>query len=168
MSLIQDLRFAIRVLVKNRWFTLMGAIVLALGIGANNAVFTLVNAVLLRGLPFPKSEQIMMVLTRDSRGRDSGVSVLDFNDWQKSARTFSHMSFVFNGAFNVGEEGRVAENYPGSYVSANFNRMLGITPQLGRDFTPEEDRSGSEPVVLISLIHISEPTRLLSISYAVF
>jgi predicted permease len=150
MNLLQDVRFAVRVLVKNRWFTLMAAIVLALGIGANNAVFTLVNAVLLRGLPFPKSEQIMMVLTRDSRGRDSGVSVLDFNDWQKSARTFSHMSFVFNGAFNVGEEGRVAENYPGSYVSANFNRMLGITPQLGRDFTPQEDTPGSPAVVLIS------------------
>jgi predicted permease len=76
--------------------------------------------------------------------------VLDFNDWQKSANTFSHLSFIFNGAFNVGEEGRVAENYPGSYVSANFNRMLGIVPQLGRDFTPEEDRPGSDPVVLIS------------------
>ena len=150
MNLLQDVRLAVRVLVKNRWFTLMAAVVLALGIGANNAVFTLVNAVLLRGLPFPKSEQLMMVLTRDSRGRDNGVSVLDFNDWQTSARTFSHLSFVFNGAFNVGEEGRVAENYPGSYVSANFNRMLGITPQLGRDFTPEEDRLGSTPVVLIS------------------
>src|SRR5262245_59241892 len=150
MNLLQDIRFAVRVLVKNRWFTLMGAVVLALGIGANNAVFTLVNAVLLRGLPFPKSEQIMMVLTRDSRGRDSGVSVLDFNDWQKSARTFSHLSFVFSGSFNVGEEGRVAENYPGSYVAANFNRMLGIVPQLRRDFTPEEDRLGADPVVLIS------------------
>src|SRR4029453_7704241 len=124
MSLLQDVRFAVRVLVKNRWFTLMAAVVLPLGIGANNAVFTLVNAVLLRGLPFPKSDQIMMVLTRDSRGRDSGVSVLDFNDWQKSARTFSHMSFVFNGAFTVAEEGRVAENYPGSHLSAHFTRTL--------------------------------------------
>jgi putative ABC transport system permease protein len=150
MSLMQDVRFAIRVLVKNRWFTVMAAIVLALGIGANNAVFTLVNAVLLRGLPFPKSEQIMMVLTRDSRGRDTGVSVADFNDWQKSARSFSNLSFVFNGSFNVGEEGRIPENYFGSYVSANFNKMLGVVPRLGRDFTPQEDRPGTDPVVLIS------------------
>src|SRR4030095_8792664 len=129
MSLLQDVRFAVRVLVKNPLFTLMAAVVLALGIGANNAVFTLVNAVLLRGLPFPESEQIMMVLTRDSRGRDSGVSVLDFNDW-KSARSFSHLSFVFTGSFNVGEEGRIPENYFGSYVSANFNKMLAVSPRL--------------------------------------
>src|SRR4029453_17398475 len=136
MNLLQDVRLAVRVLLKNRWFTLMAAVVLALGIGANNAVFTLVNAVLLRGLPFSNSEQIMMVMTRDSRGRDSGVSVLDFNDWQKSARTFSHLSFVFNGSFNVGEEGRVAENYPGSHLSAHFTRTLAIVPQLGRSFLP--------------------------------
>ncbi|HKE84168.1 MAG TPA: ABC transporter permease [Vicinamibacterales bacterium] len=150
MNFLQDIRFAFRVLVKNRWFTLMAALVLALGIGANNAVFTLVNAVLLRGLPFPNSDQIMMVLTRDSRGRDNGVSVLDFNDWQKSIHTFSNLSFVFSGSFNVGEEGRIPENYFGSYVSANFNRMIGSTPQLGRDFTPQEDQPGTDPVVLIS------------------
>jgi putative ABC transport system permease protein len=150
MSLWQDVRFALRVLIKNRWFTLMAAVVLALGIGANNAVFTLVNAVLLRGLPFPKSEQIMMVLTRDSRGRDNGVSVADFNDWQKSAHTFSALSFVFSGSFSVGEEGRIPENYSGSYVSANFNKMVGMGPMLGRDFAPEEDQLGAQPVVLIS------------------
>jgi predicted permease len=128
----------------------MAAVVLALGIGANNAVFTLVNGVLLRGLPFFESERIMMVLTRDSRGRDNGVSVLDFDDWQKAARTFSQLSFVFNGSFNVGEEGRIPENYFGAYVSSNFNRMLGVSPALGRDFTPEEDQPGAQPVVLIS------------------
>ena len=71
MGWLRDVQFALRVLIKNRWFTMMAAVVLALGIGANNAVFTLVNAVLLRGLPFPKSEQIMMVMTRDSRGRET-------------------------------------------------------------------------------------------------
>src|SRR5512138_1109827 len=150
MGWLRDVQFAVRVLIKNRWFTLMAAVVLALGIGANNAVFTLVNAVLLRGLPFPNADQIMLVLTRDSRGRDSGVSVLDFNDWQKAARSFSNLSFVFNGSFNVGEEGRIPENYFGSYVSANFNRMSGVSPALGRDFTPEEDPPGASPVVLIS------------------
>jgi putative ABC transport system permease protein len=150
MSLLQDVRFAVRLLVKNRWFTVMAALVLALGIGANNAVFTIVNAVLLRSLPFPNPDQLTMVLTRDSRGRDMGVSMRDFEDWRSSARSFSNLSFVFSGAFNVGDEGRIPENYSGSYVSANFFKMLGLTPARGRDFSPEEDKRGAEPVVLIS------------------
>jgi len=135
---------------KNRWFTVMAAVVLALGIGANNAVFTIVNAVLLRNLPFPNPDQIMFVQTQDARGRTLGVSMRDFEDWRASARTFSHLTFVFSGSFNVGDEGRIPENYFGSYVSANFFRMLGISPARGRDFSPEEDKSGSQPVVLIS------------------
>jgi putative ABC transport system permease protein len=150
MSLLQDLRFAVRLLVKDRWFTAMAAVVLALGIGANNAVFTIVNAVLLRSLPFSNADQLMFVATRDNRGRDMGVSVKDFNDWQSSARTFSHMSFVFSGSFNVGEEGRIPEQYFGSYVSANFFKMLEVSPVLGRDFSSDEDRPGSAAVVLIS------------------
>ncbi len=150
MTLLQDLRFAVRVLVKNRWFTIMAAFVLALGIGANNAVFTIVNAVLLRNLPFPNPDQIMLVQTGDNRGRTLGVSMRDFEDWQASAKTFSHLSFVFSGAFNVGDEGRIPENYAGSYVSANFFKLLGVAPALGRDFAHEEDRFGSQPVVLIS------------------
>ena len=91
-----------------------------------------------------------MVMTRDSRGRDTRRLGARF---QRLAGVGTHLldlSFVFNGSFNVGEVGRVAENYPGSYVSANFNRMLGISPQLGRDFTPAEDKPGADPVALIS------------------
>ena len=150
MSLMQDIRFAARVLVKDRWFTAMAAIVLALGIGANNAVFTIVNAVLLRSLPFEKPDQLMMVLSRDSRGRDSGISLLDFRDWRSAARTFSHLSFVFSGSFNIGEEGKTTEMYPGSFVSPEFFRMLGVSPILGRDFAAAEDQPGSEPVMIIS------------------
>jgi predicted permease len=149
MGVFQDLRFAVRMLFKDRWFTFMAVVVLSLGLGANNAVFTLVNAVLLRDLPFPKPEQIMMVVTRDARARDTGISLRDFEDWQASARTFSDMSFVFAGAFNVGDEGQLPEQYPGSYVSSNFFRMLGVTPSLGRDFTPGDDKPGAPPVVLI-------------------
>ncbi len=149
MSLLQDLKFAFRLLVKERWFTVVAALVLALGIGANNAVFTLVNAVLLRSLPFPKPEQIMFVGTRDAQARNLGISMRDFEDWQAAATTFSAMSFVFAGSFNVGDEGRVPEQFPGAYVSGNFFRMLGVSPALGRDFALEEDKAGGPPVVLI-------------------
>ncbi len=150
MDLFRDVRFAGRLLLKNRWFTLMAVVVLALGIAANNAVFTIVNAVLLRNLPFPQAEQIMFLGTQDTQGRTQGVSLRDFEDWRPATRTFSGMSFVFNGSFNVGNEGLTPDLIPGCYVSANLFRMLGVSPVLGRDFTPAEDTQGTSVVVLIS------------------
>jgi putative ABC transport system permease protein len=149
MNLLQDVRFAVRLLLKDRWFTVMAALVLALGIGANNAVFTLVNAVLLRSLPFPNPEQLMMVVTRDVRGRDQGVSLADFQDWRSSARTFSHLAFVFGGSMNVSDEGRVPEQYSGAYVSPSFFKMIGVTPAIGRDFGAEDDGPGGPPIVML-------------------
>ena len=150
MSLIRDLRYAGRLFVKDRWFTLMAVAVLALGIGANNTVFTIVNAVILRSLPVPQPDQIVFVGTRDVQGRNLGVSLRDFEDWEEAARTLSGVSFVFNGTFNVGEEGIVPEQYPGCYVSANLFRTLGVAPVLGRDFVAGEDTPGADRVVLIS------------------
>jgi putative ABC transport system permease protein len=150
MTLFQDLRYAVRLLLRDRWFTAIAAIVLALGIGANNAVFTIVNAVLLRSLPFPNSEQLVVLLTRDTRGRQSGISLADFEDWRSASRTLSGMTLVFGGSFNVSDEGRIPEQYPGSYVSANYFKMVGITPILGRDFGPEDDIPGGPPVVMLS------------------
>src|SRR4029453_9036312 len=96
MDLLRDIRFAGRLLVKNRWFTLMAIVVLALGIGANNAVFTIVNGVLLRNLPVPQPEEIMFLGTRDTQGRNQGVSLRDFEDWRGGAPTIPRRSFVFN------------------------------------------------------------------------
>jgi predicted permease len=150
MSLFQDIRYAVRLLLKDRWFTAVAAVVLALGIGANNAVFTIVNAVLLRSMPFAHPEQLMVMLTRDTRGRQLGVSLADFDDWRSASRTLSGMSMVFSGSFNVSDEGRIPEQYPGAYVSANYFKMIGITPILGRDFAPEDDGPGGPPVVMLS------------------
>jgi predicted permease len=150
MTLLQDLRYAVRLLVRDRWFTGIAAVVLALGIGANNAVFTIVNAVLLRSIPFANPEQLVVMLTRDTRGRQLGVSLADFDDWRSSTRTLSGMSMVFSGSFNVSDEGRIPEQYPGAYVSANYFKMVGIMPILGRDFGPEDDGPGGPPVVMLS------------------
>src|SRR5687767_3663182 len=150
MSLIQDIRYAVRLLLKDRWFTFIAAAVLALGIGANNAVFTIVNAVLLRSLPFPNPEQLVVMLTRDVRGQQMGVSVADFEDWRSASRTLSGMSLIFSGSFNVSDEGRIPEQYPGAYVSANYFKMIGIAPILGRDFAAEDDGPGGPPVVMLS------------------
>ena len=125
MDLFRDLRYALRLLVKDRWFTLMAVVVLGLGIGANNAVFTIVNAVLLRNLPLPSPGQVMFVGTRDAQGRDLGVSLRDFEDWRAATRTYSGMSFIFNGSFNVGNEGLIPDSVPGCDVSANLFKTLG-------------------------------------------
>jgi len=150
MDFFRDVRFAARLLVKDRWFTLMAVAVLALGIGANNTVFTIVNAVLLRGLPLPNPNQIMFIGTRDAQGRDLGVSLRDFEDWSAAARTFSGMSWIFSGSFNVGNEGLIPDLVPGCYVSANLFKTLGVSPVLGRDFTSAEGTRGAATVVLIS------------------
>ena len=150
MELFRDLRFASRLLVKDRWFTLMAIVVLALGLAANNTVFTIVNAILLRNLPLPHPSQVMWVGTRDAQGRDLGVSLRDFEDWRASARTLSGMTFMFNGSFNVGNEGLIPDAVPGAYVSANLFKVLRVSPVMGRDFSAQEDTPGTGLVVLIS------------------
>src|SRR5438132_1749844 len=100
-SILQDLRFALRRLVKDRWFTLAAIAALALGIGANSAVFTLVNAVLLRGLPFDRPDRIMWIDTRDARGRGFGVSFQDFEDWRRASRTFAGITLVQSGNLSI-------------------------------------------------------------------
>src|SRR5688572_15027881 len=149
-SLLQDLRFAGRRLVKDKWFTLAAIVALALGIGANSAVFTLVNAVLLRGLPFEAPDRIMWVDTADTRGRRFGVSIQDFEDWRPASRTFAGMTLVQNGTMIISGDDRLPESYPGGFISANAFDVIGVKAVLGRGFLPEDDASNSAPVVLIS------------------
>src|SRR5215471_5588489 len=120
MSLWQDLRYAVRLLAKDRWFTAVAAIALALGIAANNAVFTFVNAVLIRGLPFKEADRIVALGTRDTRNRNLGVSFLDFEDWRNSARSFSDMCLFGQPTLNVSDAGQAPERYNGAVISANI------------------------------------------------
>jgi predicted permease len=149
MSLLQDLRYAIRLLVKDKWFTLVAAIALALGIGVNNTVFTFVNAVLIRGLPFDDPDRIMALGTRDARNRDRGVSYLEFQDWREGARAFTGIAAFSGQTMNVSDEGRAPERFGGPYISGNAFKLIGEKPVLGRDFLPEDDRPGATPVVIL-------------------
>src|SRR5712671_129602 len=106
MTLWQDLRFAVRLLIKDRWFTAVAAVALALGIGVNNTVFTLVNAVLIRGLPFDNPDRIISIAMTDARGRPMGVSRLDFNDWREGAKSFAGLTLLQGAPMNVSDEGR--------------------------------------------------------------
>jgi predicted permease len=150
MNLLQDLRFAIRLLVKDRWFTATAATALALGIGVNATVFTFVNAVLIRGLPFDRPEQIVWLGSRDARGRDSGVSIKDFEDIRGASKSFSELALWGNYNVNLSEDDRAPEQFTGVYMTSTFMKVIGQRPVLGRDFTAEDDQPASPPTVIIS------------------
>ena len=150
MNLLHDVRYALRLLIKDRWFTAVAATALALGIAVNTAVFTFVNAVLLRGLPFDDSDRIISLGTTDARNRQLGVSRLDFTDWREASRSFAGLALMQPASINISDEGRAPEQFQGSYQSANMFQVIGVGPIIGRDFLPEDDRPAAAPVVIIS------------------
>ena len=149
MSILEDIRFAARVLYKRRGMTAVAIIALALGIAANSAVFTFVNAVILRGVPFPDPDRVVALRTQDARNRQMGVSYYDFLDWRAAARSFSDVSLMGQPTFNVSEPGTSPERYNGAYVSANTFRLVGAQALVGRGFIPEDDLDGATPVVVL-------------------
>ena len=149
-SILQDLRYAARRLIRDRRFTLAAVATLALGIGATSAVFTLVNAVLLRSLPFDDPDRIMMLSTRDAQGREFGVSEPDFEDWRRETRTFSGISLIQMGPVSFSADDRAPDRYDGVYLSWNGFSLIGTQPIVGRGFSAEDDRPGSPPVILLS------------------
>src|SRR4051812_47485062 len=150
MTLIQDIRYACRLLLNDPWFTAVAAVALALGIGLNTTVFTFVNAVLIRGLPFDGAGQLLYLNTRNAGTNDDmGVSVADFRDWQAQTRTFEGLAAFDEHQMNVSETGRPAERIRGADVSANTFRLLRQAPLLGRDFAPGDDRPEAAPVAIL-------------------
>jgi putative ABC transport system permease protein len=149
MHLWQDARFAIRLLAKHRWFTLAAATALALGIGANATVFTLVNAVLIRGVPFDGGDRLMALWTENAKGQRQGVSDEDFKDWREQSRSFSHLVAQLGATVNLADDVSVPERAQGTYISWDIFRMVGVQPVLGRDFREEDDRTGAPPVVIL-------------------
>jgi putative ABC transport system permease protein len=149
MSLFQDLRFAVRLTVKDKWFSTVAVVALALGIGVNATVFTLVNAVLIRGLPFRDSGRLYMLSSRDTRGGNPSISYPDFQDLRSQTRAFIGLGAFSPTPFNIADERGMPEQVRGAWVSANAFSLLGQQPLLGRDFAPEEDRKGAEMVVIL-------------------
>jgi predicted permease len=145
----QDLRYAVRQLRKNRGFTAVATLTLALGIGANTAIFSVVNAVLLNPLPFPSANRIVSLFEATPNFPRGSISYPNFLDWQRNNHAFEGMAAFrwTDGAITgVGE----AEEVRARRVSATFFPILGVNPILGRNFTSEEDRRGASPTALIS------------------
>ena len=152
MAFVEDLRFALRILFKRPWLTAMMVLVLAAGIGVNTTVFTLFNAVLIRGLPFPEGERVLFAesvnLARDGQGM--AVSYPDFSDWRDGSREFEGLAAYSNTSFNLSDDAAAPARFSGTRITANAFRLLRVEPILGRNFLGEEDRPGGPEVVLIS------------------
>src|SRR5271163_5366810 len=148
-SLIQDLKYAARMLLKSPGFVLIAVLTLALGIGANTALFSVVNGVLLRPLPFPRPNELFVVSEKSAIFDNFSISYPNFEDWQRSNSSFSSLVAYRNDDFSVTGSGE-AERVRAGMVSAGFFETLGVNPTRGRLFTADEDRKGSAPVVLIS------------------
>jgi predicted permease len=145
----QDLRYAGRTLKRSPGFTSVALLALALGIGANTAIFSVVNAVLLRPLPFRDPGSLMMLDEKWlPRFPHFEATPGDFLSWQQQNGAFSQMAAFAGAAFNLTGDDR-PERISGARVSANLPSLLGVEPILGRSFTPEEDKDGNDRVVLL-------------------
>jgi predicted permease len=148
-DLWQDLRYGIRILMKTPGFTAVIVGTFALGIGANAALFSVANGVLLNPLPFPQPEQLVTLHQSKPNFATGAIPYPNFRDWQRENQTFSAMAIARPSSFSLLGAGE-AEQVSGRRVSAEFFRVLGVEPALGRNFAPGEDERGAGPVVLIS------------------
>ena len=148
-DLRQDLRYAARSLRKQPGFAAAAILTLALGIGVNTTMFSVVYALLIEPLPYPQADHLVFLAARDERGAAISLSYPDFLDWQQQARVFERLAAYQDFGFTTSG---VTETYrlPGRTVSADFFSTLGVAPASGRDFRPEDDRPGSQPVVMIT------------------
>ena len=133
---------------KSPGFTSVAVLTLALGIGVNTSLFTVVNGVLISHLPYPQPNQLVAIYQRTAQFQTSGATYPNFLDWQKENRSFSLLGAYTEHDFNLTGLGE-AEKLRGQMISAGFFSMLGVKPLLGRTFRPEEDRLGANAVVLL-------------------
>src|SRR5690348_5682327 len=146
----RDIRFAFRTLLRTPGFTIIALITFALGIGANTAIFSVVNTVLLRPLPYPNASRLVQVAeTIKDYPEPGAVSVINFLDWKKQNTTFEGLGAYYNTFVMLNGDGEPERAREG-IVSTNIIPMLGVKPMLGRVFAPDEDVKGKQHVALLS------------------
>ncbi|HUI40392.1 MAG TPA: ABC transporter permease [Terriglobia bacterium] len=146
---LQDVRFGLRMLRKNPGFTLVALLTLALGIGANTAIFSVVNAVLLKPLPYPQPDRLMVMREYQIGGSDMSVNWVNFLDWRAQSRLFEGMAAYDQAHFTLTGKGEPVL-LRGGLVSAPFFSVLGAQPRLGRVFTTPDDRTGAAATVVLT------------------
>ena len=141
-TLLHDIRYGVRMLLKHKGFSAVAIIALGLGIGANTAIFSLVNGVLLRPLPFPNSDRIIYFEGKNPAAgiTDSNISYLDFTDWSQQTDLFASTAAYWTGNADLSGDGAEPEAVPRAGVTTGFFFVLGVQPVLGRAFVPEDDK----------------------------
>src|SRR6188768_1078438 len=140
-TFLTDIRYAVRMLLKSPGFTVIAVIALALGIGANTAIFSVINAVLLRPLPYPEPGNLVLLREKTGTFPSGSVSYPNYLDWREGQRSFTDIALLRRTSVNFatmsGES--VPERIGGAQVSWNYLAVLGMRPKIGRDFTETDD-----------------------------
>ena len=147
-DIAQDVRFALRLLIKERWFTFSAIGALALGIAVTTTMVTIINGYHFRGLPVDDPDRILYLGTRNESGRTSGMSYQDYQDWRTS-RSFAGTAAFAGAVMTIGDKDLSPDSAGGAYVSASAFGILGETPVLGRGFLPADDRPGAPGVAIL-------------------
>lgn len=147
--MLRDLRFAVHLLIKDRWYSTVAIVALALGIGLNATVFTLVNAILIRGLPYEDSPRLYMLGSQHQEGGRNSVSLPDLEDWRSQSKVFVGLAAFSNGGVNVSDDRSAPQNARSAGLSSNAFPLLALRPVIGRNFTPDDEKAGAESVTII-------------------
>ena len=148
-TVLADLRYGLRLLIQSPVFTAIAALTLAVGIGANTALFSVVNGVLLNPLPYPHSDRLVVIYERIAGLDSAPIEYPNFLDWQRSSRSFASMAAYRNEDYNFIGNGE-GERLSGYMISSGFFETLGVVPVLGRTFRADDDLIGAAPVVVLS------------------
>jgi hypothetical protein len=147
-TLLQDVRYGIRMLLKSPGFAAIAILTVGLGIGANTALFSVVNGVLLNPLPYPNASQLVALYGKYPGDDRAPIAYLNFLDWRRDNQSFSSIALYHNEDYNFTGMGE-AERVSGYMVSADFFETLGVKPVLGRHFRADDDQVGAAPVVIL-------------------
>jgi predicted permease len=144
-----DLRFALRLIAKERWFSAAAILALTLGIGANATGFTIINAVFLRGLPFAEPDRLFVVSWQNMAGRRVNTSFFELEQWREQSRTFSGLAGYRDDTVNISDDVAMPEQVDATWLTANAFALLKQQPLIGRAFTADDERADAAPVVIL-------------------
>lgn len=148
-TLLADIRFGLRMLLKSPTTTVVALVALTLGIGANTAIFSVVNGVLLRTFPYHEAERLVLVWEKSPRNDQNVINLGNFSDWKEQNQVFTDMAVFFDRSFNLTGDGE-PEEVTGQYGTTNLFSVLGSNPVLGRTFADDDGRDGQQRVIVIS------------------